>query len=235
MPTLLVQPLDLSQFDQQAPDRGASFEDLVNSELGNAGLPADGFDQALDDTIILIDQFDALTAAADADLDAILALLDTQDPSPIGGALDAFGGTQVTGQGFLDGIDNIASPSLSPLSLLQPNGGATVVLGGPPSQGGVATAGGAPYTYHLQLFTVRAGIDNVDADGGHGPSPPFASFGPVVKETGADGKQYWVYLVQISPQTPGTYTAQAQYLVHGTFTGIAGTFAATKIFQVVIQ
>jgi hypothetical protein len=232
---LLIDPLDLSQFSDKPAATNPGFADLINSELGNQATDGDGYDADVIETLDLIGFFDVLTGVNNTELDAILALLNTSDPAPIGGGLDAFGGAQPTGQGFLDGVDNIATPSLTPLSLLQPSGGATVVLGGPPSTGGVAKPGSPPYTYHLQLFTVRAGIDNVDADGGNGPNPPFASFGPVVKETAADGKLWWVYLIQINPQTPGTYTAQAQYLTHGTFFGVTGTIRSTRVFQVVIQ
>lgn len=232
---LLIQPLDLSQFDQTLPDQGGTFTDLANQELAGTDTDLSGIDTDVTDALGLIDLLDVATTAQDADLDSILALLNTSDPAPIGGALDAFGGAQPTGQGFLDDITNIRAPVPAQLSMLQPDGGATVVLGGPPSQGGVASSGGAPYTYHLVLFPIGNGIHNVLANGGSGPNPPFASFGPVVQETNAAGVTHWVYLVQINPQTPGTFTGQAQYQVNLTITGITGTITRTQNFQVVIE
>lgn len=233
-PKLLIDPIDLSQFTPD-PTSNPGFTDLATSALGDSADPSDGFDQVVSDTLGILDAWDALATAQDADLDAILALLNTSDPAPIGVELDAFGGAQPTGQAFLDDINNIGAPTLHSLSMLQPDGGATVVLGGPPSQGGVAQSGGAPYTYHLVLFPVGNGIHNVAANGGQGPDPPFASFGPVVEETDAAGVTHWVYLVQINPQTPGTFTGQAQYQVNLTITGITGTLTRTQNFQVVIQ
>ncbi len=233
-PKLLIEPLDLSQFSDQPAATNPGFADLVNSELGNQATDGDGYDADVTEVLNLIDFFDTLTGVNNTELDAILALLNTSDPAPIGGALDAFGGVQPTGQGFLDGVDSIGAPSLSPLALLQPSGQAVVQLGGPPSQGGVAQPGAAPYTYHLRLAAVGPGVQNIDANGGDGPDPPFAGFGPVVQEPGADGKMYWVYHIAINPTTPGTYTAQAHSLWHVTFTGITGTIARTNTFQVVI-
>lgn len=232
---LLIKPLDLSQFDETLPDQGGTFTDLANQELAGTDDDLAGIDSDVADALSLIGVLDAATTAQDADLDAILALLNTQDPAPIGGELDAFGAAQPTGQALLDDINAIPTPQLKSISMLQPDGGAVVVLGGPPSQGGVAQSGGAPYTYHLVLFPIGNGIHNVDADGGQGPNPPFASFGPVVQETDAAGVTHWVYLVQINPQTPGTFTAQAQYIVNVTITGITGTLTRTQNFQVVIQ
>jgi hypothetical protein len=226
-------PLDPTppQFGPPSPTFEESACSLLGPDLCGGMDPI----SAIDELDGLTNAIDALTTAADANLDAILLELDQLGHDQVNQAFDDFAGAQPGAQSLLGGVEGIAAPQLGTLSLLQPSGGATVVLGGPPSQGGVAKSGGAPYTYHLQLATVRPGIINIDADGGHGPNPPFASFGPVVQEADTTGKLWWVYLVQINPQQPGTYTAQAQYLFHGTIGGVTGTLTLTKVFQVVIQ
>lgn len=226
-------PLDPTppQFGPPSP----TFEESTCSLLG-ADLCA-GMDpiSAIDELDGLVNAIDALTTAADSQLDAILLELDQLGQDKVDQAFDDFSGAQPGAESLLGGVESIAVPQLTSLSMLQPDGGATVVLGGPPEQGGVAHAGGAPYTYHLRLLAVGGGIHNVAANGGSGANPPFAGFGPVVEETGTDGKQYWVYHVQINPQQKGTYTAQAQYLVNLTITGVSGTIQRTTTFQVVIE
>jgi hypothetical protein len=190
---------------------------------------------AIDELSALVDSIDALTTAADANLDAILLELDQLGQDQVSKAFDDFTGAQPGATSLLAGVEGIAAPQLGTLALVQPDGSAPVIFGGPPEQGGAAHAGAAPYIYHLKLALVNQGVQNIDADGGDGPDPPFAGFGPVVIETGADGKEYWVYHVTINPKTPGTFIGQAKSLWHVTITGITGTIQRTNNFQVVIQ
>lgn len=214
-----------------------TYQNLVRDTLAPGEAELDGLQEQ-------IDAMRALTATAELDIAGWISDLDELDA-----ALSDFGDIEwgspepdlgpvtdyVTGQ--RDALSNAAGlvQPPAPLTLVQPSGQAVITLGGPPSQGGVATAGGPPYTLHLKLFAVGGGIHNVDADGGSGPNPPFAGFGPVVQETLADGKTYWVYHVQINPQTPGTFTGVAQYIVNVTITGISGTITRTIPFQVVVS
>jgi hypothetical protein len=231
---LLIDPLDLSQF---TPDTTSNpgFTDLATSALGDSASDADGWDDAVSDGLGLVDALDRATAAMDADLDAILALLAESDTGAAEQHLVDYQATIPAGEQLVSDAGALSAPELRPLALVEPAGQATITLGGPPEQGGVPKAGGQPYTLHLALLGTRGGIHNVDADGGSGPNPPFAGFGPVVKETGADGIERWTYLVQINPQTPGTYTGVAQYQVNLTITGITGTITRTLPFQVVIS
>jgi hypothetical protein len=231
LPTIIPTPPEGPTFDPQ------EYQKLVATTLAPGQAELDALQASIDELRALtkVAELDVPNWVSDLDeADLAISAFDTLDwgsPEPDLDTPTAYLAAQHNASVAL--ANGITGPP--PLSLLQPSGGAVVVLGGPPSQGGVAHAGSPPYTYHLQLFTVRADIVNVDADGGNGPNPPFASFGPVVKETAPDGKLWWVYLIQINPQTPGTYTAQAQYLSHGTFFGITGNLRSTKVFQVVIQ
>ena len=230
---LLIEPLDLSQFTTEQPTT-PGFTDLATSLLGDSASDADGFDSAVGDVLGVVDALDRAASAMDADLDAILLLLAESDTGAAEQHLVDYQSTIPAGEQLVGDSAALTTPDQAPLALLEPAGQAVVTLGGPPERGGVPKAGGPPYTYHLRLARANPGVHNIDADGGDGPNPPFAGFGPVVQETADDGAVWWTYLVQINPQTPGTYTAQAQSLWNVTITGITGTVRRTTTFQVVI-
>lgn len=190
---------------------------------------------AIDDLDGLVTTIDGLTTAADSQLDAILLELDQLGHDQVNQAFNDFAGAQPGAEQLLGGGDALLVPVVGSVALLQPNGEASVVLGGPPEAGGVAHAGAAAYTRHLALSPVAGNVQNVAADGGDGPDPPFAQWGPVVQELGPDGRTWWVYHVGINPAHAGTFTGTARYQVHATIAGITGTFHLTRVFQVVVQ
>jgi hypothetical protein len=231
---LLIEPLDLSQF---TPDTTSNpgFTDLATSALGDSASDADGWDDAVSDGLGLVDALDRATAAMDQDLDAILLLLAESDTGAAEQHLVDYQSTIPAGEQLVADAQGLSAPALEPLALVQPNGQASVTFGGPPEGGGVVGAGAAPYVRHLLLFGVGPGVHNVDADGGDGPNPPFTSWGPVVQETQPNGRQAWVYLININPAQAGTFTGIARYQANITITGITGTFHLTKVFQVVVE
>ena len=226
-------PLDPS--DVPSIDTNPGFGDLASSFLDPLDPATDGSDQIASDAAAAVDTLDTIGTGMDATLDTILLLLDQAQPQPVDDALGAFQGAQPGAEGFVGDVTGVSVPAERSLALVQPDGSAAVVFGGPPEQGGAAHAGAAPYIYHLRLAAVGLGVHNIDANGGDGPDPPFAGWGPVVIETGADGKDYWVYHVTINPTTPGTFIGQAKSLWNVTITGITGTINRTTNFQVVIQ
>jgi hypothetical protein len=226
-------PLDPS--DVPTVDSNPGFADLASSLLDGLDPATDGSDQIASDAAAATDALDTVGTAMDATLDTILVLLDQVQPKPVDDALGAFAGAQPGAEQLVGDVAGVAVPTLTPMALLQPNGQASIILGGPPAQGGTVTAGAAPYTRHLLLLRTSTAIHNVDADGGQGPNPPFAGWGPVVQEVGPDGALWWVYLVQINPAQAGTFTGFAQYLANVTITGITGTVTRSVVFQVVVQ
>jgi hypothetical protein len=229
----LIPTLDPGSFTADETDPG--FAKFAEDTLGDLASAADGWDAAVGDTTAGITTLEELSTAADADLAAILLLLDQQDPAAIGGQINDFAGDQPTAESLLGDVSGVTVPDLAIVPLVLPNGAATVTFGGDPETGGVVAAGSAPYTRHLQLLAVTPAIHNVDADGGSGPNPPFTSWGAVVQEADATGKLWWVYLVEIDPQAAGTYTGTAQYQVNLTIAGVTGTAKRSLVFQVVVQ
>jgi hypothetical protein len=229
----LIPTLDPGAFTPDTADPG--FTKFAEDTLQDLATPDDGWDGAVADTEAGVTTLESVSTLLDADLDAILLLLAETDPSSSDQALLDFAGDQPTAQSLLDGVSGVTVPDLGMVPLVLPNGAASVTFGGAPETGGVVAAGSAPYTRHLQLLAVTPAIHNVDADGGSGPNPPFASWGAVVQEPDATGKLWWVYLVEIDPQAAGTFTGTAQYQVNLTIAGVTGTAKRSLVFQVVVQ
>jgi hypothetical protein len=231
LPTLIPPPPAGPTFDPEG------YQKLVADTLAPGQADLNGLQAQ-------IDELKALTVLAGVDVpgwiidfdEADLALSDFGDiewgsPEP---DLQPVTDYLTTQRDHITGTANALVP-LKPIALILPNGSPGVVLGGPPSQGGPASAGGAPYVRHLPLVPVGPSVHNIDADGGTGPNPPIVSYGPVVQETQPDGRVWWVYLVHINPAKAGTFTGVAQYLMNLTITGITGTLTRTLPFQVFIQ
>jgi hypothetical protein len=123
--------------------------------------------------------------------------------------------------------------------MVLPNGGATITFGGPPETGGVAHAGGAPYTLHLPVIVHSAASRNARALALVGPNPPFVGVetgtGPLSVETLASGQTWWVAHIRINPAHAGNFQAGLSYQVDVTIAGISGTLQRTLPFEVVIS
>lgn len=232
-------PAPLDPTDTPTIDTNPGFGDLASSYLDALDPATDGSDQIASDAAAAADALDTVGTAMDATLDSILVLLDQAQPGPVDSALDTFAGAQPGAQGFVDGVNGVDVPAIGSIPLTLPNGGATLTFGGSPATGGVPTAGSQPYTLHLRVLPAGAGVHQVRALNLVGPNPPFVGvetgLGPMVVETAADGRQYWVALVDINPAQAGQFTATLYYAADVTITGISGTVQRTLPFEVVVQ
>jgi hypothetical protein len=229
----LIPTLDPGGFTPDTTDPG--FAKLAADTLGDLASAADGWDSAVQDTEGGITGLEELATAADADLAAILLLLDQQDPAAIGGQIDDFAGAQPQGEQLLGDVTGVSVPALGALALTYPNGSASLTFGGPPETGGVVHAGDPQYELHLQLVPAGPGIHNVTPTGLDGPNPPFGGIDHIGLEAGADGRQYWVAVVLINPAAAGQFTGTVKYDADVTITGISGTAHRTFPFEVVIE
>lgn len=194
---------------------------------------------AIDELPAIADTIDALAAASDSQLAAILDELDsvvgTNDQEQ---AFSDFAGAQPGAEQLVGGVAGVDVPAAGQIPMVLPNGAATITFGGPPAQGGPAVAGSAQYTLHLRVLAVGAGVHQVRALELTGPNPPFVGVetgtGPLAIETGPDGKQYWTALVLINPAAGGQFTAVLYYAADVTLTGLTGTVQRTLPFEVVV-
>lgn len=217
-----------------------TFTDTASSILDDLATDADGFDSAVSDASALVEAIDVLAAASDSQLALILEELDSVvGQQPINDALDAFDGAQPGATALLGDVSGIATPALGQVPMVLPNGAATITFGGPPEQGGPATAGAAPYTLHLRVLRAGPGGIPPRALELTGPNPPFVGvetgLGPMLRETESDGSTWWVAPVLINPTQAGQYTAVLYYALDATIAGISGTFQRTLPFEVVVE
>lgn len=86
-PTRIIQPLDLADFAVTPETTNPGFADLVNSEVGDAASPLDGFDDVFAELSALVDALDsglALLAGADGGtLDDTFADILPLDDAPV--------------------------------------------------------------------------------------------------------------------------------------------------------
>jgi hypothetical protein len=212
-----------------------TFEETACSLLGQDLCSGMDTISSIDELSALVDTIDTFSTAADSQLDAILLELDQLGHDQVNNAFDAFSGAQPGAESLLGGVTQLALPALGQIPMVLPNGAATITFGGPPETGGVVHAGAPDYVLHVPLIGALGGTHNVDADGADGPNPPFTSFGPAVRETLANGEQWWVYLVHVHPAHAGNFTAVLHYLANVTITGITGTLKLSKPIEVVIE
>jgi hypothetical protein len=215
-----------------SPTFSAQACDLLGSELCSAMDPLESID-LLPDVLTAVD---GLTAAADANLDAILLELDTVlGQQPINDAFDSFSGAQPGATSLLGDVENTAVPAIGQVPMVLPDGQATITFGGSPATGGVPTAGSAQYVLHLPLLGVNPGIHSLTVNNFSGPNPPFGGVQPTPAQEVVNGKLMYVALVTVNPAVAGTFTGTVYYLVNVTISGITGTLQRQLPFQVVVE
>lgn len=226
-------PLDPTppQFGPPSP----TFEESTCSLLG-ADLCA-GMDpiSAIDELDGLVNAIDALTTAADSQLDAILLELDQLGQQQVSDAFDAFAGAQPGAMSLLGDVTNIALPTLGEIPITSPTGQAVVTPGAPPTAGGIATAGSAPYVLH---HPIPFAFDPARLVGGPqltGPNPPFVRVAGFNLDDPAKGVGGWAALIEINPAHAGNFAGTLSYSLAITFTGISTIIKYSLGVTVVVQ
>lgn len=212
-------------FSQQACD-------LLGAELCGAMDPI----SSIDELPAALDAVDALTAAADANLDAILLELDTVvGQGQVDQAFTDFAAAQPGAQTLLDEGAAVTLPTLGAVPLVTPGGVASISPGAPPEQGGIAPAGGAPYVLHFPVPLSPSGPGLLIESHLDGPNPPFVSLEGFDTEINAAGKEQSFALININPAAAGTWNGQVAWKQNITITGIKTVVDAIIPVTVVIQ
>lgn len=231
---LLIQPLDLSQFDQTLTPSNPGFGDLATSELGDSADPSDGFDQVVSDALGLIDSLDTATAAADNDLITILSLLDAALLQQADQHLDDYTATVPQGDALLGDAQGIATPDLGLVPIVMPDGSSTITLGGAPSAGGSVHQGDPAYVLHFPMPGPAGGADVIFPGSMDGPNPPFTGFVGYVREPGPLGQNQWHALINVNPTAVGSFTATLHLTGTITITGIVAPFTQSTPLVVIV-
>jgi hypothetical protein len=146
-------PLPLLNPDDYIPDPtpAPTYSDIVNSTLGDLGSDADGFDAAVGASAALIDLWDAAATAQDADLDAILLLLDQADTAPATQSFTDFESGFAADSAAVQGVGALALPDYGslPTSWVQP--GAVQVTPPGVTPGTPIHVGDPQFTWRVQL------------------------------------------------------------------------------------
>jgi hypothetical protein len=237
MARLLIQPLDLSQFTPDEQTRNPGFGDLVNSELAGIADDTDGVDQEITAVLGLVDLLDAAGAAQDADLDAILALLDLAQPGHVDQAFNDFAGAQPGAEGFVAGVTSIAVPTIERVPMVAPNGQSVITIGAPPEQGGTAKAGAPQYTLLLPLPLFVPAVHAITPLNLGGPNPPFVGIESIELLPDASGQRKYTIRVLINPARAGSFNAVVYYSVNIDIPGFGGaaTIQRTLPFTVLVE
>jgi hypothetical protein len=123
---VLIQPLDLADFDPSTYPSDPGFADLVNQELTDSGTPADGFDGVWEDLVAIVDALEEgmilLGGADGGDLDDTFAEILELDPTEAGDHVALLSAAIPDVQ---TNVDNLGT-----------------LLGGPPLPGPVTGGGG---------------------------------------------------------------------------------------------
>lgn len=217
--TVFLDPLDVSEFINQPGAGDPGFTKDVIDILGNAGDPSDGFDALLQGAGVLVDAWDAAVAAADSDLDALLALNQHTDTAPLDNSFAAFEGTIPYGEGLVSAATQLTPPQLLELPLT-----ADMVAGGivaPATQSqvdlGTLKLGATPLAVLLGTGNpVKAGISGISNVSLPTGDPAIYKLkvvqgNPVEVEIGG-GNHYkawpYTYTLVVTPSKPGTFIAQ---------------------------
>ena len=111
-------PLDPTppQFGPPSPTFEESACSLLGQDLCGGMDPI----SAIDELSALVDSIDALTSAADANLDAILLELDQLGQDQVSKAFDDFAGAQPGAEQLVAGVTGLALPALGTVPLTLP-------------------------------------------------------------------------------------------------------------------
>ncbi len=124
---VLIQPLDLGDFDPSTYPSDPGFTDLVNQELSDSGTPADGFDGVWEDLVAIVDALEqgyVLLGGADGgDLDDTFAEILELDPTEAGEHVTLLSAAIPDVETHVDNLGNLLSGP--PLPGPVPGGGGT--------------------------------------------------------------------------------------------------------------
>lgn len=226
-------PLDPTppQFGPPSP----TFEESACSILGQDLCGGMDPISSIDDLAGLVDSIDALTSAADANLDAILLELDQLGQDQVSQAFDDFSGAQPGAESLLGGVTNIALPALGEIPISSPTGQAVVTPGAPAAGGGIAAAGSAPYVLHHPIPFSFDPQRLVGAAQLTGPNPPFVKVAGFNLDDPAKGAGGWAALIEINPAQAGSFAGTLTYSLAITFTGINTIIKYSLGITVVVQ
>lgn len=193
--------------------------------------PIDSID-ALDGLVTAID---GLTTAADSQLDAILLELDQLGQDKVNQAFDDFAGAQPGAMSLIGDVTGVALPALGEIPISSPTGQAIVTPGAPPSGGGIAPAGAAPYVLHHPIPFNFDPARLVGPAQLTGPNPPFVKLNGFTQDTPAAGGRGWSADIEINPARAGSYPATLAYSLAVTLAGINTIIKYSVGVTVVVQ
>lgn len=212
----LVDLLDPSGFIDPTQPLDPGFQQLVNDIVGNAGGPADGFDQIVQELAGFVDALGPALQATEDDLDVILGMLAAGDTSNLDNSFMDYAGAEPASTGFLDSFAALAPPALGLLPLNTTGyGNPNLTTGQQTHDFGTVKLGSAPQSFQIARFTVIQGeagpfinLTNPTVNG--------AIFQSVVDEVDtASGNQRFTYSVQMTPVLVGQFSSQVTYYHQG--------------------
>src|SRR6266571_2815100 len=114
MGDVLIEPLDLADFDPSQVPSDPGFTTLLNNELGIQATDLDGFSLVFDELVALVDALGgALEGLGFALLDAF-GEADTIDEAPLGDHLTAFAGQLAAGAAIVASTDALLGTATPP-------------------------------------------------------------------------------------------------------------------------
>ncbi len=132
---VLIQPLDLSNFDPSTYPSDPGFADLVTQELGDSGTLSDGFDTVWEDLVAIVDALEEgmilLGGADGGDLDDTFADILTVDPTEAGDHVAQLSAAIPDVEGHVDNLGSpltAASPPAPPVASAAPTYSLKVVI-----------------------------------------------------------------------------------------------------------
>src|SRR6266849_7889892 len=114
MADVLIEPLDLADFDPSQVPSDPGFTELLNNELGVQATDLDGFNLVFDEAVAIVDALGgALEGLGFALLDAF-GEADTINEAPLGDHLTAFAGQLAAGAAIVASTDALLGTAASP-------------------------------------------------------------------------------------------------------------------------
>jgi hypothetical protein len=212
-----------------------TFEETACSLLGQDLCSGMDPISSVDELSALVDTIDGLSTAADSQLDAILLELDQLGHDQVQTAFDDFSGAQPGAESLLGDVTSVALPALGTVPIVAPDGSPVVTFGAPPTQGGNATSGAAPYVLRHPIPFAFDPARLVGPAVLTGPNPPFVKLDGFHQDTPAQGVRGWVALIEINPARVGSFSATLAYSLAITLTGINTIVKYAVAVLVVVQ